>query len=81
MLSGEKMEPEQALEYLNDEIDLSNFADLYEEIYSNMENKDIIQKAGYDGIVSEFGRDNGEVVKEYVAFTPDQITTNKSTRK
>jgi ADP-Ribosyltransferase in polyvalent proteins len=74
ILGGRKMLPDDALASLNEEVGLGELPDLYEGIYADIANKKIIQNAGYDGIVSEFGRDDaGDVIKEYVVFEPSQI--------
>ena len=71
---GADMSPDDALEFLNDNIDPWSFAEFLEGIYADPENKKRIQAAGYDGIVSRFGGDEtGKEVKEYVAFEPSQI--------
>jgi hypothetical protein len=74
MLGGDDLSPEDALNYLNETIDLGNLPDMYEEIYRSLDNKTLMQEYGYDGIVSEFGRDEkGATIKEYVAFDTSQI--------
>ena len=72
--TGECVSPDEALEFLDGALDLGTVADFYDELYSNPDAKQLFESAGYDGIISEFGRDDGEVVKEYVAFRPDQVT-------
>ena len=77
LLGGEDLSPKDALAYLNETIDLGNLPEMYEEIYRTVDNKKLMQEHGYDGIVSQFGRDeNGDTIKEYVAFENSQITTN-----
>ena len=74
MLGGDDLSPDEALAYLNENIDLGNLPDMYEEIYRNLDNKPLMQEHGYDGIVSQFGQDEGgETIKEYVAFDNAQI--------
>ncbi len=74
ILQGEDMSNKEALELLDETIDLGTVGDLYEGLYSDIENKKILQDAGYDGIISEFGRDdNNKVIKEYVVFDASQI--------
>jgi len=84
LLNGadENMSPEEALAYLNENIDLGNIADMYEAIYSDISNKRLMKKAGYDGIVSSFGKDeNNETIKEYVVFDVDQIIMPGETKQ
>lgn len=73
LLNGEKMSPTKALALLNEEIDLGTVWELYEELYKSLDNKKIIQDAGYDGIISQFG----DWQLEYVALDPSQITIIK----
>jgi 16S rRNA G966 N2-methylase RsmD len=74
LLSGEEMSGKEALELIDEEIGLGELEDMYDDIYSFIENKKLIQEAGYDGIVSQFGKDeNGDVIKEYVVFEDSQI--------
>ena len=74
MLGCHDLSPEDALAHLNANIDLGNLPELYEEIYNNLNNKRLIQDHGYDGIISQFGRDDkGETIKEYVVFESSQI--------
>lgn len=74
-MTGEKLDPEDALEMLDDAIDLGTVNEFYEELYANTASKKLFQKAGYDGIISEFGREDGKIIKEIVAFSPEQIKT------
>ena len=68
------MSPSEALEFLDENIGLGEFPELMEALYSDIENKKLMQAHGYDGIISSFGRDeNGQTIKEYVAFDPSQI--------
>jgi hypothetical protein len=74
LLGGEDLSPEDALAYLNETIDLGTLLEVYEEIYRSLDNKKLMQEHGYDGIVSQFGRDEkGDTIKEYVAFNNSQI--------
>jgi ADP-Ribosyltransferase in polyvalent proteins len=74
LLGGEDLSPEDALAYLNETIDLGTLPEVYEGIYSSLDNKKLMQEHGYDGIVSQFGRDEkGDTIKEYVAFENSQI--------
>lgn len=68
ILSDLDMSPRKALKFLEDEIGLGEVAEMYEAFYTQ-EAKDMMVAAGYDGVISEFGRD----VLEYVAFEPEQI--------
>ena len=66
--SGERVSPEEALEALNDEIDLAELPELLQAVATE-EGRAIMARDGFDGVVSEFGA--GHV--EYVAFDPDQV--------
>lgn len=78
MLGGKDLPQNEALAYLNETIDLGNLPDIYEEIYGNLDNKALIQQHGFDGIISQFGRDEkGDTIKEYVAFDNSQIETTE----
>jgi len=65
------MSPADALEYLNDNIDLGDFGEFKDTIYGDIKNKAMMQKAGYDGIVSDYG----DSIIEKVVFDTDQIKT------
>jgi hypothetical protein len=81
LLGGEDMSPKDALEYINENIGLGELGDLNDGLYGDIKNKKIMQDAGFDGIISSFGKDaNGGVIKEYVAFSPEQIKTTPSTK-
>jgi len=70
LLGGEPItDKQEALDYLNKNIDLGEVGELSDYLYGDINNKKIMQDAGYDGIVSDFGNN----VKEYVAFDTDQI--------
>jgi len=74
LTGGSEMEPREALKFLDENIGLAEFSDLMEELFSDIENKNLMQAHGYDGIISSFGSDeNGQVIKEYVAFDPSQV--------
>ena len=77
ILGGEKgMSPEAALESLNETIGLGEIGDLYEALYSDIANKQLIEDAGYDGIISQYGKDDtGCPIKEYVVFDPKNISS------
>lgn len=64
---------EEALAELDDAIDLDTISELHDGLYGDIENKQKMIDAGYDGIVSVFGRDNGKTILEYVAFNDSQI--------
>ena len=71
------MNPKKALKYINDNIGLGEIGDLHDALYSDIANKKIMQDAGYDGIISEFGQDDaGKVIREYVAFDASQINNS-----
>ena len=57
LTGGDEMSPSEALEFLNDNIGLGEFPELMEALYSEIENKKLMQAHGYDGIISSFGRD------------------------
>ena len=65
------MSPADALEYLNDNIDLGDFGEFKDTIYGDIKNKAKMQKAGYDGIVSDYG----DGIIEKVVFDTNQIKT------
>lgn len=78
IMSGEKpASSEEALQALDESIDLGTIGDFFNDLYSNEDAKQMIIDAGYDGIVSEFGRDGKNVILEYVAFNPEQISIKK----
>jgi hypothetical protein len=67
--------PKEALELINEEIDFTNIDELFEGIFSDIANKQIMIDAWYDGIISQFGKwENSEVIREYAVFDPKQIT-------
>jgi hypothetical protein len=51
------MSQDDALEYIKENIGLGDVLDMYEGIYSDINNKKLMQDAGFDGIVSQFGKD------------------------
>lgn len=74
LLSGDKMSNKDALEFINENIGLGEIQDLPEALYGDIKNKTLLKKAGYDGIVSQFGVDeNNKTIKEYVVFDESQI--------
>ncbi len=75
VMTGKKVSPKRALKLLDEATDLGSVGDFFDELYSNVDNKKLFQKAGYDGIIAEMGRDGSNVIKEYVAFEPSQIKT------
>ena len=75
MFTGKDVSGKEALNRLDEEIDLGTVNEFFEELYSDIENKKLIEKEGYDGIVAEMGRDGKRIIKEYVAFSPKQIKT------
>lgn len=80
MMQGENMSNKAALELLNETIDLGTVSEMFDELYSNINNKRIMMKAGYDGIVSDFGKgEDGTMIKEYVAFEPSQVKVIEKT--
>lgn len=65
---------QEALDVLDDNTDLWSIEELFEWIYSDINNKKIIQDAWYDGIVAQMGKDDKwNIMYEYVAFNPEQI--------
>lgn len=74
LLGGEKLSEQEALSELDESLDLGTISDFYDELYNDVENKKKMQKAGYDGIISSFGKDeNNNDILEYVAFEPSQV--------
>lgn len=61
-------DPDEALEAINDEIDIGNFSEVFE-AFVDEGNREILARDGYDGMVSNFGAGN----IEYIAFNPEQI--------
>lgn len=59
---------DQAIAFLNEEIDLSNIGEIREYLVS-YEAQLVILKDKFDGLISNFGGDNAE----YAAFEPNQI--------
>jgi len=83
IFNNEKAESNaEALKWLNDNIDLGDMGELYDTLYRDLDNLQTVMMAGYDGIVSSFGQDeNGDTIKEYVAFAPAQINQNVGEKK
>lgn len=67
---GEKVSPKEALEILDGAIDLDG--EFMYELWNTPNLAKKLQAKGYDGAISEFGRD-GDVVKEMIAFDAKQI--------
>ena len=76
IITGEQMSPEDALAYLNDEIDLGDLG-AFRDVIETENGKEIFQKYGYDGVISTYG-DN---MNEYVVFEPEQINILKQSQK
>ena len=76
-MTGEKLPANEALKQLDEAIDLGTVGEFFDELYSNIDAKKKIEDAGYDGVVAEFGRDNGDIILEYVAFNPEQVKIKK----
>lgn len=77
IFTGERLSEDEALAAINDEIGLSEFSDISEAMASDHA-KEILDRDGYDGIISEFGAGH----REYIAFRPEQIksaTDNRGT--
>ena len=55
LMGGEDMTEEEALASLDETIDLGTVSEMYESLYGDINNKKIMQDAGYDGIISQFG--------------------------
>lgn len=73
LMTDEIMSPKAALRWINESVDLAEIADFYDQLYSHR-NKAAIIAAGYDGIVSSFGRNgDGTTIREHVAFTSAQV--------
>jgi hypothetical protein len=68
IIFGKDLSEDEAFELINDEIGLGELAEMRDELHSKSA-KAIILKAGYDGMISDFGDDN----LEYIAFEPEQI--------
>lgn len=78
MLWGWNMKPKEASEFLDENIWLWEVAEMYETIYSNLHNKKLMQSHWFDGIISQFWKDaKWNVIKEYVAFSSEQIKTKE----
>jgi hypothetical protein len=71
ILSGEDASPDEALAMLDDGIDLGTIGDLKDSLYGDIANKKIMQDAGFDGIVSDYG----DGIIEKVVFDTNQIKT------
>jgi adenine/guanine phosphoribosyltransferase-like PRPP-binding protein len=67
-MTGERLSPADALDALNDEIGLGDLGEVMNSLATD-EAKAVIEAAGYDGVVSEYGDGN----LEYVAFNANQI--------
>lgn len=68
IFSGERISPEEALDSINEEIGLGEFGEIMEAITTPAAQA-IMERDGFDGVISEFG--GGHL--EYVAFRPEQI--------
>lgn len=67
-LSDEQLSSKQALERLNEEIDLGDVREMMESLDSP-EAREVFERNGYDGVILPIG--GGYM--EYVAFSPEQI--------
>lgn len=66
---GERIDdPDEALQSINDEIGLGEIGEIFESLGADWA-KEIMERDGYDGVISHFG--GGHL--EYVAFYPEQI--------
>lgn len=74
ILSGEDATAEEALTFLDENIDLGTLGDLFDGLYGDVANRDLLIEAGYGGLVSEFGREDGKMIYEYVVFNTEDIT-------
>lgn len=68
ILFDQKLGPQEALDLINQEIDLGEVADMREALNSKKAN-DILKQNGYDGIISDMG--NNQV--EYIVFDKEAI--------
>nr|WP_315419624.1 hypothetical protein [uncultured Pedobacter sp.] len=68
ILLEEKMDPEVALERLNEDISLGEIADFYDALHSDYV-AEALRNAGYDSIISNLGSGNDE----YIVFNTSQI--------
>lgn len=63
----------EALEFFDENIGLGEVADMFDGLYT-LANKEIFKNAGYDSIVSDFGKgEDGVQIKEYVVFDAENI--------
>src|SRR5690606_22837372 len=69
ILTGDKLDNKEALQTLYDEISLGEIADMYGSLHGEDAHL-MMERAGYDGIVSDLGDEQSE----YVAFNARQIT-------
>lgn len=67
-ITGERLSNQDALDAINEEIGLGELADTMEALATD-DAKAIMERDGYDGVISEYG--DGQL--EYVAFRPEQI--------
>lgn len=67
-ISQERLSPDQALESINEEIGLGEVAEMYE-VLSSPQFKQIAQRDGYDGVISDFGAG----YLQYCVFDATQI--------
>lgn len=76
VMTWEKLSPDEALEMIEENVWLWDIGDFFEELYWNVANKKLFQKAWYDWIIAEMWRDGDKIYKEYVAFEPSQVKIN-----
>lgn len=67
----EGMTSQEALDSIEENIWLWEMQELFESVYSNIDNKKIMQDAGFDGIISDYG----DWIKEKVVFSEKQVLT------
>lgn len=77
MLTGKRVSNKRALAEFDDMIDLGTVSEFYEALYTSEDGARFMQRKGYDGMISEFGREDGQTIKEYVVFEPEQIRTRE----
>jgi len=74
IMTGEKItDSKEALEWIDENIGIAEIMEFEDLLFNDPEYLDLIKEAGYDGVVSDFGKG----VSEYVAFEPFQIKTRE----
>ncbi len=75
-ITGKVHSAQESMRLLKEEFILLGEVDQFYEVIYDPDNKTLFQAAGYDGMISQMGRDGNQIVLETVAFCPEQIRTS-----